>query len=126
MKKKLIKKAIEVSQNSYSPYSQFKVGAALLTTTGKIFTGTNIENSSYPAGVCAERVAIFNAISAGEKEFQMLAIYNQEQDKLFYPCGICRQVISEFSKDLPILVANDVDNYVETNIKELLPKAFKL
>ncbi|MBS3741011.1 MAG: cytidine deaminase [Candidatus Cloacimonetes bacterium] len=125
MEKKLIKAAKEVSKNAYSPYSKFKVGAALLTSSGNIYTGTNIENSSYPAGVCAERVAIFKAITNGENKFDMLAIYSHS-DKLFYPCGICRQVIAEFARNLPIIVAKEEDNYIKTNIKDLLPQAFRL
>lgn len=121
---KLIKAAMEVSANSYSPYSKYSVGAALLTKSGKIFTGTNVENSSYPAGVCAERVAIFSAVTAGEKDFLAIAIY-ADGAKLPFPCGICRQVISEFSKVLPIIVAKNEDNYIVKNISELLPHNFE-
>ena len=125
MEKKLIKAAKKVSENSYSPYSKYKIGAALLTDSGKIYTGTNVENSSYPAGVCAERVAIFKAAAAGEKKFKMLAIYSQTK-KLFFPCGICRQVISEFSQNLPVIIMNKDEETVHTNIKDLLPNAFSL
>ncbi|MEA2104309.1 MAG: cytidine deaminase [Candidatus Cloacimonadota bacterium] len=121
---KLIKKAIIASKNSYSPYSKYSVGAALLTKSGKIFTGTNVENSSYPAGVCAERTAIFTAVTAGEKEFDALAIF-ADGEKLPFPCGICRQVISEFSTDLPIIIARNKDDYVVKNISELLPHVFE-
>lgn len=123
--KRLISFAKEASKFSYSPYSNYKVGAALLTKSGKIFTGTNIENASFPAGMCAERVAIFKAISEGFKDFAALAIY--AQGKLFpYPCGICRQVIAEFSKDLPIISAKSENKYVIKNISELLPSVFEI
>ncbi|MEA3475698.1 MAG: cytidine deaminase [Candidatus Cloacimonadota bacterium] len=119
----LILSAKKVSQNSYSPYSNYKVGAALLTKSGKILTGTNIENASFPAGICAERVAIFKAISEGFKDFKALAIY-AEGKHLPYPCGICRQVIAEFSKDLPIVIAKSEKEYMIKNISELLPSSF--
>jgi cytidine deaminase len=129
MNKKIIQKLIgsakEASQNSYSPYSNYKVGAAILTKSGEIFTGTNIENASYPASVCAERVALFKAISEGFKEFEALAIY-AEGEYLPFPCGICRQVIREFTDDLPIIVAKSEEEYVVKNISELLPSTFKL
>jgi cytidine deaminase len=129
MNKKIIQKLIgsakEASQNSYSPYSNYKVGAAILTKSGEIFTGTNIENASYPASVCAERVALFKAISEGFKEFEALAIY-AEGECLPFPCGICRQVIREFTDDLPIIVAKSEEEYVVKNISELLPSTFKL
>ena len=90
--------AENAKQKSYSPYSKFKVGAALLTKDGKIYVGANIENSSYPATVCAERVVIFKAISDGEYEFEKIAISGSGND-FCYPCGICRQVMSEFCKE---------------------------
>ena len=122
--KDLIKKAMEASENSYSPYSNYKVGAALLTKNGKIFTGANIENASYSPTVCAERVAIFKAISEGEKDFSAIAVYGKG---LAYPCGVCRQVLSEFCKeDFKILIVKDEENYIEHTLGELLPKSFKL
>lgn len=121
---KLISSAKEASQNSYTPYSNYKVGAALLTKSGKIFTGTNIENASFPAGVCAERVAIFKALSEGFKDFEALAIYAEGKNYPF-PCGICRQVIVEFSTDLPIIIAKSVDKFTITNISDLLPFVFE-
>jgi len=91
----LISLAKKACSNAYAPYSKFNVGAALLTKNGKIFTGSNIENASYGATVCAERVAIFKAVSEGEREFESIAIYTNA-DKLSFPCGICRQVMIEF------------------------------
>ncbi len=96
--KELLKIAKEAKSKSYCPYSKFKVGACLLTKSGKIYTGANIENSSYPATVCAERVAIFKAISDGEYEFEKIAISGSGND-FCYPCGMCRQVMTEFCKE---------------------------
>ncbi|MEK7241673.1 MAG: cytidine deaminase, partial [Planctomycetota bacterium] len=97
--KELIKKAIEAREKSYSPYSHFKVGAALKTTSGKVYAGTNVENASYGLTVCAERVAVYKAVSEGEREFEALAVFT-EADELTPPCGACRQVLWEFSKNL--------------------------
>lgn len=119
----VIKKALDAMNKAYAPYSKFKVGAALLTKSGKIFTGCNIENSSYGASVCAERVAIFKAVSEGENEFELLVVATKTEEPS-PPCGICRQVISEFSNDLPILLVNERGDVIETNIKELLPFPF--
>jgi len=122
--KKLIKAAKRASKHSYSPYSKYKVGAALLTTNGKIYTGTNVENASFPAGMCAERVALFDAVKNGEKEFEALAIY-AEGENFPFPCGICRQVISEFTRDIQVIIAKSEDEYVVKNISELLPDMFE-
>lgn len=120
----LIQAAIEAMGKAYAPYSKFKVGAALLTKSGKVYTGCNIENSSYGASVCAERVAIFKAVSEGEYEFDVLVVATKTNEPS-PPCGICRQVISEFSTDLPILLVNEKGRIIETNIKELLPFPFE-
>jgi len=122
--KELIKAAKGASEHSYSPYSNYKVGAALLTKSGKTYIGTNVENASFPAGVCAERVAIFDAIKKGDKNFEALAIYADGQHYP-YPCGICRQVMAEFSKDLKVIVARNENDYVEKTISELLPDMFE-
>ncbi len=124
MNEKLIEKAKEVSQNAYAPYSGFKVGAAILTEEGKIFSGCNVENASYGLTMCAERTAIFKAVSEGYKNFKEMVIY-VNSDILFTPCGACRQVISEFSKDLKITIVSNKETF-ETNIKELLPFSFEL
>lgn len=121
---KLISSAKGAAKNSYSPYSNYKVGAALLTKSGKIFTGTNIENASFPAGMCAERVAIFKSVSEGLKDFEALAIY-AEGKNYPYPCGICRQVIVEFCKDLQIIIAKSEKDFVIKSISDLLPSAFR-
>ncbi|HOC53126.1 MAG TPA: cytidine deaminase [Caldisericia bacterium] len=118
----LISLAKKACSNAYAPYSKFNVGAALLTKNGKIFTGSNIENASYGATVCAERVAIFKAVSEGEREFESIAIYTNA-DKLSFPCGICRQVMIEFSKDLIIILSNEKEKKIYT-LKEILPYPF--
>ncbi len=118
----LVQKAYEAMAFSYSPYSNFKVGAALLTESGAVYTGCNIEIASYGATNCAERTAIFKAISEGEKAFKAIAVVSSSKDYTF-PCGICRQVIVEFGKDIDIIVAKDYD-YEVYKIEELLPKSF--
>ncbi len=123
-KKELMEIAKKASVNAYAPFSNFKLGAALETESGKVFTGVNVENSSYGLTNCAERTAIFKAVSEGERKFKRLVIY-VDSDKLFPPCGACRQVISEFSNDLPIIIFSNKD-VVETNINELLPMSFQL
>ena len=125
-KKELISKAIEARSLSYSPYSHFAVGAAVLTKDGKVFQGANIENSSYPLCMCAERNALYNAMMHGytKKDFVMLAL-SADTDGPCSPCGACRQVISElFPKDAPILMTNLKGALQETTISELLPFAF--
>ncbi|MGN0023210.1 MAG: cytidine deaminase [Elusimicrobiaceae bacterium] len=105
----LLANAAKAMRNSYSPYSKFKVGAALLTKSGKIYKGTNIENASYGLTICAERSAIFSAVTAGEREFEALAIVFSQKDlgPLSTPCGACRQVMAEFSSpDMPIYTAD--------------------
>ncbi|MCA0384049.1 MAG: cytidine deaminase [Firmicutes bacterium] len=118
----LIEKAYEAMNYSYSPYSNFKVGAALLTKSGKVYTGCNVESASLGATNCAERTAIYKAISEGEREFSAVAIVSSSHD-LTFPCGICRQVIVEFGKDIDIIVAKDYD-YEVYKIDDLLPRSF--
>ena len=123
--------AIEAMKKSYSPYSHFTVGAALLTKEGKIYTGANIENASYTPTVCAERNAIFTAVHQGERNFEAIAIvggHNGDIKGVTAPCGVCRQVMSEFcSPDFKvILVTSNEGDYEETTLGELLPYTFKL
>ena len=122
----LIEKAKEARALSYSPYSHFAVGAALLCKDGKVFIGSNVENASYPLCMCAERIALYNAYMNGYKkeDFTALAIVG-DTDEECYPCGACRQVISElFPRDGTIVVANLKGMHKETNIEALLPYAF--
>lgn len=123
--KKLIKLADEAKNNSYSPYSNFKVGAALITENKIIYKGCNIENASYGATICAERTALFKAVSEGHKKFTKLAIMSSNGDFTF-PCGICLQVISEFMPDGEIILANNKDEIKIFKVKELLAHGFKL
>ena len=121
--KKLISKAKKARKKAYTPYSKFKVGAAVLSVDGKIFTGCNIENASFGLAVCAERVAIFKAISEGTTKFEAIAVIG-DTDKPCSPCGACRQVISEFGEDIPLIMANLNGAVKIKKIKELLPEAF--
>ena len=120
-KKELIKKAIDVRKNAYSPYSNYKVGAALLSKSGKIYTGANYENASFGAGVCAERIALGNALSNGEREFWAICICGNDAN--ITPCGICRQSLSEFSNIEVICCNNDGDTR-SYKLSNLLPNAF--
>lgn len=119
---KLLEKAYEAMEYAYAPYSNFKVGAALLTKNGKVYTGCNVEIASFGATNCAERTAIFKAISEGEREYEAIAVVSSSHD-FTYPCGICRQVIVEFAKDIDIIVAKGYD-YEVYKIETLLPKSF--
>jgi len=121
--KKLIKEAEKTRKRAYTPYSKFQVGAAVLCADGKIFTGCNIENASFSLAVCAERVAIFKAISEGSTKFKAIAVIG-DTDKPLSPCGACRQVISEFGEDIPLIMANLKGDFKIKKIKELLPEAF--
>ena len=122
-----MKAAQKARENSYSPYSHFRVGAALLTKSGKVYTGCNIENAGYSATNCAERTAIFKAVSEGERDFEALAIIGGregETAEFCAPCGICRQVISEFcGKDFKIILGNE-EKYKIYTLDSLLPLAF--
>ena len=122
--KALFEMAHEARKNAYAPFSNFHVGAALLTADGKIYTGVNVENSSYGATICAERTAFVKAISEGQREFVALAINAGEQEAL--PCGICRQFIYEFAPEIPIITGTDKDNINIRVLEDLLPMGFRL
>ena len=122
--KELIVEALGARKMAYAPYSEFKVGAAVLMENGKIFSGCNIENASYGATNCAERTAIFKAVSEGLKEIIAIAIVGDLKNYT-YPCGICRQVIAEFAnKNTSIILARDENDYMVKNLEEVLPGAF--
>ena len=123
--KQLIKLAVKAKENSYSPYSNFAVGAVVLAGSGKVYMGANIENASFPAGCCAERSAIYSAISNGENVLDKLVIVASGND-IVYPCGICRQVILEHMKNGKIICAKNEIEYEEFSIDDLLPKSFNL
>lgn len=130
--KELIRLAIDARSRSYSPYSEYRVGAALLCGGDTVFTGANIENASYPATICAERVAVGNAISSGRSDLTAIAIAGGKSSETgtlsdyATPCGICRQVLREFCDpaSFRILVARSVDDYKEFTLDELLPESF--
>jgi cytidine deaminase len=121
--KQLVSLAIEAKEKAYVPYSKFRVGAALLTKSGKVYTGCNIENASFGATNCAERTAIFKAVSEGEKDFEAIAV-NADTEHLTFPCGICRQVMLEFSRNLKLYISNKHGEYKEYTLQELLPGGF--
>ena len=122
--RELYRTAREMVQSAYAPYSRFKVGAALLTKTGEVFTGVNVENSSFGATICAERTAFVKAVSEGYREFEAIAVASS--DGVASPCGICRQFMFEFGDELKIITGEDEDNLKVTEITELLPEGFRL
>lgn len=121
---KLYRTAVSMLERSYSPFSGFRVGAALLTKSGEIITGVNIENSSLGATICAERTAFVKTISEGYREFDTIAIASSGQEA--WPCGICRQFMYEFAPDLRVVTGTEEDNLRVLTLKELLPEGFRL
>lgn len=119
----LVALARDAQRNAHAPYSGFRVGAALLSGDGRVFTGTNVENASYGLSVCAERNAIARAVVEGVRDFAKLAVVT-DSDEPVMPCGVCRQVVWEFSHDLPVIVESRAGKRVETNISELFPRPF--
>ena len=125
--KSLMHMAQEARKHSYSPYSHFRVGAALLTRSGKVYTGCNVENAAFSATNCAERTAIFKAVSEGERDFEAIAIIGGKEGETAQfcaPCGVCRQVIAEFcSMDFKIILGNE-DQFEVYTLDQLLPFSF--
>ena len=121
--RELVLKALEMRKYSYSPYSNFRVGAALECADGTVYGGCNIENVAYGTTICAERTAIFKAVSEGRREFVRIAIVGDSTD-LCWPCGSCRQVMREFAPDREILVASRDGTYEAHTLSELLPHSF--
>jgi cytidine deaminase len=123
MKEKLIHTAIQARHWAYVPYSHYPVGAALLTSSGKIYDGVNVENAAFPSTICAERVAVFKAVSEGERQFLAVAVATENGAT---PCGSCRQVLAEFGTRIIVLIA-DLDGklLLETTLNELLPHSFR-
>ncbi|NLB73185.1 MAG: cytidine deaminase [Firmicutes bacterium] len=121
--KDLITHAREAREHAYAPYSRFKVGAALLGRSGRVYTGCNVENASYPAGTCAERCAVGKAVSEGEKEFVAIAVIGDSLGPCA-PCGICRQVLCEFNPDMRVIMTNLEGDTLALVASELLPGAF--
>lgn len=121
----LIEKAREVLSNAYCPYSDYRVGAAVLTEKGNIYTGCNVENSSYGASNCAERTAVFKAVSEGERSFSAIAVFTDEGNDPPFPCGICRQVLTEFcSPDMPVIIYDGEKSVYNFTLEELIPFSF--
>ncbi|MBM4286852.1 MAG: cytidine deaminase [Deltaproteobacteria bacterium] len=122
---RLIDLARQARQAAYAPYADFKVGAAVLTADGRVFTGCNIENASYGATICAERVAIFSAVAAGQRQIAALAVI-ADTPKPVAPCGLCRQVLQEFGPDCQVIMANLAGEYQVVPMAQLFPYPFDL
>ncbi|MCP4356579.1 MAG: cytidine deaminase [Chloroflexi bacterium] len=120
-KELLVQAAIEVREKAYAPYSNYKVGAALLGDDGRIYTGVNVENVSYGLTICAERTAVFKAVSAGCRKFQAVVVATENGGS---PCGACRQVLVEFAGDVPVWLVDELGNGRETTLYTLLPDHF--
>ncbi|MBX3056480.1 MAG: cytidine deaminase [Anaerolineae bacterium] len=120
-RERLIQAAVAVREQAYAPYSKYPVGAALLTPDGRIFTGVNVENASYGLTICAERTAVFKAVSEGCREFVAVAVATENAGS---PCGACRQVLAEFAGDVPVWLVNDKGHGRETTLFTLLPDHF--
>ena len=129
--KTLINTAMKMREKAYCPYSNYSVGVALLSADGEIFVGCNVENASSPAGICAERVAFSSAVASGKKRFKAIAICGgksgEKSTDFAYPCGICRQVMTEFcASDFKVIVACDIDNFKIYSLDEIIPYPFIL
>lgn len=125
VEEKAIAEAQRAMRNSYSPYSKFKVGAALVTRDDRIFAGTNVENLSYSLTICAERSALMAAVTAGVTDFKLLALVS-ESDNNILPCGACLQVLAEFCDDLKIVSVNNSGKKQTTSLREIFPRPFEL
>ena len=131
MKKEIFEKALssalEVRKNAYAPYSNFAVGAAIVTTDGTIFTGVNVENSSFGATNCAERTALFSAVTAGYRDFEAIFIASNLSGKAVFPCGICRQVLADFNPKMRVILVNSETKKVEQDLllSDIFPGVFE-
>lgn len=122
LRQKLIHLAVQARERAYAPYSHYAVGAIVLSDSGKIYDGVNIENAAYPSGICAERVAIFKAVSEGERRFKAIVVATENGGS---PCGACRQVMAEFGLDTEVFIVNtEGQTVIETTVAQLLPGAF--
>ncbi|MDD4238120.1 MAG: cytidine deaminase [Desulfotomaculaceae bacterium] len=122
---KLIKEAAAARDMAYAPYSKFRVGAAIITRDGRYYTGCNIENASYSLTCCAERVALFKAVSGGERDFEAIAV-TAGTEEYCTPCGACRQALAEFGSEIKVFMSNKHGDYLVRTVAELLPAVFKL
>ncbi|MFH1634824.1 MAG: cytidine deaminase [Chloroflexota bacterium] len=122
LRSELIRVALDARHRAYAPYSNYAVGAALLTNSGQIFSGVNVENAAYPTTICAERVAVFKAVSEGERDFTAIAVATENGG---FPCGSCRQVLAEFGLSIVVLIVDGKGELVdETTVAALLPASF--
>lgn len=119
--KLLVEQAKEAREHAYAPYSNYRVGAALVTVGGRVFTGCNVENAVFSETICAERTAVVKAVSGGETEFAAIAVVTQDGGA---PCGACRQVLNEFAPEMIVLIADDAGNVRQTTAADLLPDRF--
>ncbi len=124
---KALSSALEVRKNAYAPYSNFAVGAAIVTNDGTIFTGVNVENSSFGATNCAERTALFSAITAGYRDFEAIVIASNLNGKAVFPCGICRQVLADFNPKMRVILINSETKEVEQDLllSDIFPGVFE-
>jgi len=124
---KALSSALEVRKNAYAPYSNFAVGAAIVTTDGTIFTGVNVENSSFGATNCAERTALFSAVTAGYRDFEAIFIASNLSGKAVFPCGICRQVLADFNPKMRVILVNSETKKVEQDLllSDIFPGVFE-
>ena len=124
---KAVKSAIEVRKNAYAPFSKFAVGAAIVTKDGSIFTGVNVENSSFGATNCAERTALFSAITAGHRDFEAIVIASNLIGKAVFPCGICRQVLADFNPKMRVILVNSETKIIEQDLilSDIFPGVFE-
>jgi cytidine deaminase len=123
LRERLVQSAIEARKWAYAPYSHYPVGAALLTASGRVYEGVNVENAAYPTTMCAERVAVYKAVSEGERDLLAIAVVTSNGGA---PCGACRQVLAEFGLDTRVLIADENGRLVQdTSVGELLPGAFR-
>jgi cytidine deaminase len=121
-KKDLVQAALQARKWAYAPYSEYPVGAALMAASGRVYEGVNVENAAYPTSICAERSAVFHAVSQGEREFNAIAVVTENGGS---PCGACRQVLSEFGLDILVLIADDTGKLLdEIAVRDLLPESF--
>ena len=125
--KKAVAAALEVRKNAYAPFSNFAVGAAIVTKDGSIFTGVNVENSSFGATNCAERTALFSAVTAGQRDFEAIVIASVLNGKAVFPCGICRQVLADFNPKMRVVLVNSDTKQIEQDLllSEIFPSAFE-
>ena len=125
--KKAVELALQIRKNAYAIYSNFAVGAVVITKSGKIYPGVNVENSSYGATVCAERVALFNAVTDGNRDISAVVIASELDGKAVFPCGICRQVLADFNPDMEVYLVNSTTGFIEKKVtlSKIFPEHFE-